>query len=57
MVGQELTIQQIADIKQVSHWTVRRWLASGILGCVRHGKNVVRVTREEFEKFNRGGKT
>ena len=50
---QELTIADVARQKQVSHWTVRKWIYEGRLKCQRYGHNTVRITEDQLEEFTR----
>jgi excisionase family DNA binding protein len=45
-----LTVAQVADLSQVSPWTVRRQIAAGLLRAKRIG-GCVRVTRADFDAW------
>ena len=51
-----LTVPEVAESLRVSTRTVRRWIASGTLQCVRIGR-VVRVPAEVVNALIRPGKT
>lgn len=45
-----LTVADVAKHCQVSHRTVRRWIAEGHLKVVRLGR-LIRIRRSDFSKF------
>ncbi|MGO9335628.1 MAG: helix-turn-helix domain-containing protein [Acidimicrobiales bacterium] len=45
-----LTVAQVAELAQVSPWTVRRQIAAGLLRAKRIG-GCVRVTRTDFDAW------
>jgi excisionase family DNA binding protein len=49
----ELTIKEVADLKQVSQATIRRKLATGELRCRRYSQTCVRIPQEALEEFDR----
>lgn len=53
MLEPEYTIQQLADSKKVSHWTIRKRIAEGTLKCQRYGPNTVRIKQSQVDDFDR----
>lgn len=49
-----LTIADAATAMGVARRTLERWIASGAIAVVRHGR-VVRISPEEIERFRRTG--
>ena len=46
------TVQQLAEMFSCSVYTVRRWIKSGRLECLRVS-HVIRVTPQQLAKFTR----
>lgn len=48
-----LTIQQAAELLNVSVGTVRKWITSGELNAYRYGAHgrIVRITRDDIHQF------
>lgn len=54
---QHLTIKQTAERFKVTDRTVRKWLATGVLRCIRIGRNVVRIPMDAIQAMeNTNGK-
>lgn len=45
------TIQEIADIMKVRRNAISRWISQGDLPVIRINQRMVRIRKEEFEKF------
>lgn len=45
-----LTVEQAAELLNVSSWTIRRWIKRGSLPHVKLG-NLVRVESEDVQQF------
>jgi excisionase family DNA binding protein len=52
-VQADLTIDQVAAIRQVHPKTVRRWIANGELKAYRIGKRSVRIKPTDLERQGR----
>jgi excisionase family DNA binding protein len=50
--GQELTLQQVAELKNVNVRTVRRMVAEGRLPAHRVGEHLIRVYPEDVAKLD-----
>lgn len=49
--AQVYTIQEIADIMKVRRNAISRWISQGDLPVIRINQRMVRIRKEEFEKF------
>jgi excisionase family DNA binding protein len=49
------TLEEFADMVRVSKQTVSRWGKNGTIKLVRFTPKIVRVPREEIERFADGG--
>lgn len=47
----DLTYKQVSSMSGLSTRTVRRLVASGQLGCVRHGGSSVTIPLEEWRRY------
>jgi excisionase family DNA binding protein len=45
------SIKQGAELVSVSHWTIRRRIASGELTAYRLGKQIIRIDLDELEQL------
>ena len=50
--GQELTLQQVAELKNVNVRSVRRWVSEGRLPAHRVGGNLIRIYPEDVAKLD-----
>ena len=46
-----LTLSEAAGLLQVSTRTLRRWIASGDLRCIRLGTRTIRLRRQDLDHF------
>ena len=49
--GDLMTTKEAAEILRVSHFTVSRWIARGVLPGVKVGPRCTRVRRSDLEGF------
>jgi excisionase family DNA binding protein len=49
--GIEMTIKQVAEDMEVTPQTVLRWVAAKLLPVVRVNRRVLRVRRDDYERF------
>ena len=51
-----LNIKEIADLLNVSEWTIRKWLSQGLLPSIRVGTKLHRFNVDEVLEYFRNGK-